>query len=235
MKSWMRRLPWVLGVSVLLIAIGIVTLMILNGPKPHLSNDPTEPPTEDSTEPPVADPVRQEMQEGVSFPDIYDWSPYMSGRSKGLKLAVELTPMQEGAKITFEIKVAEGTLLQDPGWPVDNRWKQAVMFDHFTAENGKVFYWNPKVYWFDENDKLQASGDNKLDFVYVDIIVRENENIVGFAVVKIWLVDEVSLDYRPTVVKNIRYPMVNGKYQNVVLKTVKNDIARAKWDLEQTA
>lgn len=239
MKSWMRTLPWVLGVAVLLLAFGAVAWMILSGPLTDIpteppTEDPTEAPTEDPTEPPATKLVRQEMQEGVSFPDIYDWSPYMSGRSKGLKLAVELSPMQEGAEITFEIEVNEGTLLQKPGWPIDNSWKQSVLFDHFTAENGKIFFWHPRIYWFDENDEMHFE-QNKVDSVYVDIIVRENENIVGFAVVKIWMVDEASLSYRPTVIKNVRYPMVDGKYQNVSQNTVQNDIVRAKVEHEQAS
>jgi len=239
MKSWIRILLWALVVAVLLIAIGAVAWMILSGPLTDIpteppTEDPTETPTEDPTEPPAAELVRQEMQEGVSFPDIYDWSPHMSGRSRGLKLAVELSPMQEGAGITFEIKVNEGTLLQQPGWPVDNQWKQSVLFDHFTAENGKIFYWKPGIYWFDENDEMHYDR-NEVDFVYVDIIVRENENIVGFAVVKIWMVDEASLSYRPTVIKNVRYPMADGKYQNVSLNAVQNDIVRAKVEHEQAS
>ena len=235
MKSWVRNLFWVLGVAVLL-AIGVVAWMIVNGPiNPQLSDTPTETPTEEPTEPPVADPVRQQMQEGVSCPlaDLgADWSPTLSAWI-GLPLTVELEPMQQGAEVTLEVWSSGGSLLQDPDNPRDNPWKQAVLFDHFTAENGKNFYWNPSVYWFDENDKVKSDYNLVHDYVYVDIIVREGENIVGFAVVKIWMVDENACSYRPTVIKNVRYSMVDGKYQNVALETVQQDIAQAKQEHEQ--
>lgn len=224
MKSRMGTLPWVLGVAVLLIAIGTVMLMILN--KPAIDSQLSD----ISTEPPVADPVRQELQEGVTSDS--DWSVTVSSLL-GVPLQLELAPMQEGAVVTFEVEVGKGSFLQEPANPRENPWKQAVLYDHFSAENGRIFYWNPRDYWFDENDKVNSSEDD-CDYTYVDMIVREDDNIVGFAVAKIFAV-ELGYSYKAEIVKIVRYPMVNGKYQNVAMATVRQDIAEAKRACEQAA
>lgn len=68
---------------------------------------------------------------------------------------------------------------------------------------------------------------------YIDIIIREDTTIVGYAVVKIELdhldaTTEYPCTYYATLVKSVSFPKVNGSYQNITYEYVRMEMEQLK-------
>ena len=67
------------------------------------------------------------------------------------------------------------------------------------------------------------------DEVYIDIVLREGENIVGYAVVKIYRNDldtdpEQAYTYYAKLLKSVSFPKVNGTYQRITAEYVEAEM-----------
>ena len=119
-----------------------------------------------------------------------------------------ITVKYSDANAIFEISVDQGNL-----WTTGARYLQTV-----TVNNGDTVRWHE----FD-----QEWGYQDIELAYADIIVKVDDNIVGYAVVKITKVDN-TLSYDAEIIKSSTFPKVDGQYQKVTQKQVEAKIKAAK-------
>lgn len=150
------------------------------------------------------------MQEGVELPLNYNWSMAISSRpGLPLKLSADEYP-----NVTFEISFEEGTLLL---WE-DNTI--AAMNSPLEIGNDTTIYWTNVYPTFEEYMGATA---------YINIVIREEENIVGYAVVKIYtndLENAPTQSYNAKLLKSVSFPKVNGKYQRITSEYVQSEMKR---------
>ena len=93
-------------------------------------------------------------------------------------------------------------------------------------------------FWYDSQEATVSAGDfvswydNQYDgeYDYVDIVAHDGEHIVGYAVVKITIMDYSAPTgwHTAEVLKAVTFPKQLGKYQDVSERQVKKLIAQAK-------
>lgn len=159
------------------------------------------------------------MQEGIEVPITYDWNPAMSSRP-GIPLNLSAPGDQN---TTFEVSVDGGELLL---WEEDNTITH--MSTPLHVENGTTIYWS----------SLSQSTSGSVETMehspaYMDIIIREDTTIVGYAVVKIELdnldsATEHPYTYYATLVQSVSFPKVNGSYQNITCEYVRTEMEQLK-------
>ncbi len=80
----------------------------------------------------------------------------------------------------------------------------------------ETIYWTP-----DDNDEI-------IDLAYIDVIVKVENKIIGYAVIKITNRSENYEDPNAEIIKSVIFPKIDGKYQMVTQSQVKRRIAAAK-------
>ena len=110
------------------------------------------------------------MQEGIELPTDYKWSLAMSSRP-GLPLKLSATEYDD---LSFEVSVDGGTLLLWEGNKI------TYLGSSFNTGNDTTVYWT-NLSQTGENDFERYMGTT----AYINIIIHEGENIVGYAVVEI--------------------------------------------------
>lgn len=103
--------------------------------------------------------------------------------------------------VTFTCKTNAASLFDR-----DNGWNQE-----------KIFYPNESVIWWDSECPDKA---------FIDVVVRKDGNIIGYALVSIQKTE--GLDYKARVTESAIFPIVNGKYQNISDSYVKTLLENAK-------
>ena len=103
----------------------------------------------------------------------------------------------------FQLTADKGEFYEGGG-----EWSQTVM-----RNNGELATWQST--W-------------EVELAYVDVVVKVDDNIVGYVVIKI-MQDEVYIaDYHAEVVKSVAFPKVDGQYQKISQKQVDKKIQAAK-------
>ncbi len=156
------------------------------------------------------------MQEGIELPVDYNWSLAMSSRP-GLPLKLTTS---EHPNATFEVSVEGGTLFL---WESN---QISYLESPFNAENGTTIYWT----------NLSRTNGNNFDRyseseAYISIIIREEENIIGYAVVQIYTNDmknEPAQNYSAKLLKSVSFPMVNGTYQKITSEYIATEIENVR-------
>ena len=152
------------------------------------------------------------MQEGIELPVDYNWSLAMSSRP-GLPLKLTTS---EHPNATFEVSVEGGTLLL---WEAN---QISYMESPFNAENGTTIYWT---------NLSQTNGNDFEQYLeseaYISVIIREEENIIGYAVVQIYTNDMENApaqNYSAKLLKSVSFPTVNGTYQSITPEYITSEI-----------
>ena len=156
------------------------------------------------------------MQEGIELPTDYKWSLAMSSRP-GLPLKLSTTEYDD---LSFEVSVDGGTLLFWEG----NKIK--YLDSSFNTGNDTTVYWT-NLSQTGENDFERYMGTT----AYINIVIREEENIVGYAVVEIStndLENEPAQTYSIKLLKSISFPKVNGEYQKITAEYVAAEMEQIK-------
>ena len=156
------------------------------------------------------------MQEGIELPTDYKWSLAMSSRP-GLPLKLSVTEYDD---LSFEVSVDGGTLLLWEGNKI------TYLGSSFNTGN------DPTVYW----TNLSQTGENDFErymgtTAYINIVIHEEENIVGYAVVEIStndLENEPAQTYSIKLLKSISFPKVNGEYQKITAEYVAAEMEQIK-------
>ena len=156
------------------------------------------------------------MQEGIALPDEYRWSLAMSSRP-GVPL--ELTAA-EYPNAAFEVWAEGGTLLL---WEADGI---TLLESPAEIENGTTIYWTCLLQG--EKDNMELSGAST---AYVNIVIREENHIVGYAVVQIsgdGLESEPAQTYYAKLLRSVSFPMVKGEYQKITFDYVASQMEQVQ-------
>ena len=156
------------------------------------------------------------MQEGIELPTDYKWSLAMSSRP-GLPLKLSTTEYDD---LSFEVSVDGGTLLF---WESN---KITYLGSSFNTGNDTTVYWT----------NLSRTGESDFErymgtTAYINIVIHEEENIVGYAVVEIStndLENEPAQTYSIKLLKSISFPKVNGVYQKITAEYVAAEMEQIK-------
>ena len=102
-------------------------------------------------------------------------------------------------------------LTAEQGWLYDgtNGFVKTVV-----RQSGEIAWWDGTAH--------EAVRDT-----YIDVIERVDDNIVGYAVIKLTYNEERNW-HDPSLVKSAQFPKVNGEYQSVTQKQVKTLIEENK-------
>ena len=156
------------------------------------------------------------MQEGIELPTDYKWSLAMSSRP-GLPLKLSVTEYDD---LSFEVSVDGGTLLLWEGNKI------TYLGSSFNTGNDTTVYWT-NLSQTGENDFERYMGTT----AYINIVIHEEENIVGYAVVEIStndLENEPAQTYSIKLLKSISFPKVNGEYQKITAEYVAAEMEQIK-------
>lgn len=156
------------------------------------------------------------MQEGIELPTDYKWSLAMSSRP-GLPLKLSATEYDD---LSFEVSVDGGTLLLWEGNKI------TYLGSSFNTGNDTTVYWT-NLSQTGESDFERYMGTT----AYINIVIQEEENIVGYAVVEIYtndLENEPAQTYSAKLLKSVSFPKVNGEYQKITAEYVVAEMEQIK-------
>lgn len=155
------------------------------------------------------------VQEGVGFPLDEDWSPFMSSLP-GLPLRLTDAGHPDA---TFEVSAEGGTLLL---WSGD---EITYPGSPYIAGNGSTVYWASRSQSRESGPGTRPAGD-----AYIDIVIREEANIIGYAVIQIYTEDagDGLQNYYAKLLESVSFPLVDGKYQRITSGYVASELERIK-------
>ncbi len=154
------------------------------------------------------------------------WFP-LSNYELAITLVVDEAYL-EGLNVTFEVSTLHGTLVRN----YHNREKyasytEAVAGKSTVVANGETLYW--EGFEFDSNGET-GKMVGKDTIVYVDLIIKANEHIVGYAIFEIVALGGAYEGSARTgkLVSTVSFPMVDGCFQQVTKEYVQEEIANYK-------
>lgn len=173
------------------------------------------------------------LEEGVELPWEYVWSPAINVMSTGLPIKLEFPEAEfEGAKISLEVTVSGGSVFGESVRLRDPATGKYYWSDHpylgatFTIENNSTLYWQ---FFSTKFHVLKNEYTHGSPFArgksYLDIIIRADDYIVGYAVVEIYELpkeEAPAFRYKARVLSIISFPQVEGAYQVISRKDVYN-------------
>ena len=191
----------------------------------------------ETDEPTLSDEDSSILKEGIIVPMEFTWSPADSMTSTGLGLPFRFSVPEEdypGREITFEIWLSGGDF-QHLEYMLDfldcgtadsyDVLRARFLGKHFTIPNNKRLWWNRTEHIFDEFKREIRYVELDEDRVLVDVVLRADRYIIGYAVMEILDVDgDAGFVYHTQMLKSVSFPQVNGKYQKVSEKYVKEQI-----------
>ncbi len=136
--------------------------------------------------------------------DVVEVSAWITGLSS---YPNRVTPTYDEPGATFEISVDRGNFFTGGFSP---------LFQKATLCREATIYWTP-----DDDDEL-------IDLAYIDVIVKVENNIIGYAVIKITNPEDSFQTYKVEIIKSVIFPKIDGKYQKVTQKQVERKIKAAK-------
>ncbi|HRX13864.1 MAG TPA: hypothetical protein P5087_02465 [Eubacteriales bacterium] len=127
-----------------------------------------------------------------------------------------------------------------PGLPIEFDYDDTNTVVEITADDGeflilnnsKIEYLgkncqlvNPQnIYWTNLEDVELFTGQD----TYVGIIVYENGNIIGYAVINIYLDSESDISFKAKFIESYSFEKINGEYQNIDKDLILQLIEEAK-------
>lgn len=185
------------------------------------------------------------LEEGVKFtPDIH----YDLGISyrEDFPFTFSVDESQyPGMDITLEVNTDGGIFYKnklDPPSPELSpieRMLAAYYGQHFTVPIDTELYWDPHGFDYEYMQSAAKGGDNDISGAYktfnfsknpsfIDIIIRANDLIIGYCVIEIRETNGITGTFAQhfsfEVLEIVSFPMVDGYWQNVTLKYVKEQI-----------
>lgn len=170
------------------------------------------------------------LEEGVELPWEYVWSPAIN-IVRGLPIKLDFpTDGYEDAKITLEISTSGGSFYGEPVRCQDPITKEYYWSDNlylgsnFTISNNCTLYWGIfSATYNSAEQKYTPGGDLARGSSYLDIIIRADDMIIGYAVVEIYELpqDEApKFSYKARVIDMVSFPKVDGAYQPITRRYI---------------
>lgn len=170
------------------------------------------------------------LEEGVELPWKYAWSPALNV-VRGLPIQLDFPDeCFDDAIITLQISTTGGSFYGEPVRyldPVTQKYELANNYlgDSFSVSNHKKIFWFLTSKKYDsQTQEYTPNGEIARGSSYVDIVIRADGQIVGYAVVEIYelqrdgVPDGVpTLSYKARVVEMASFPKIDGEYQFVTM------------------
>lgn len=159
-----------------------------------------------------------ELSEGVdSIRPV--WCPVVSALSSGIPLSFQVSDACYGsANITIDIIADYGEFY------IWNNGKQKFIGDAITIDNGETIFWGA----FDDRNAVADSVGLDGNF-YADIIIRADDQTVGYGVITFLYTEDRSLPlYFVEGFVAFSFPMIDGELQNVSEEYVLEQIEEYK-------
>lgn len=163
--------------------------------------------------------LRYELTEDVNFTTML-W--YFNNWMYGLPLTLNVEdPEYEGMEIKLDVHVMHGGFYGDRlSEKYEGKKLSEIYFgNNFTMDNGET------IFWHYEDIAAAMPEEMRLDEVVeqvcpipVTVIIRADENIVGYAVMEIHYGG--SLQFTATVKEIVKFPKVEGVFQEVTAEDV---------------
>jgi hypothetical protein len=194
------------------------------------------------------------LEQGVKFTPEYIFNPganYQPSFPISFDVQHEL---YQGMQISFEVNTNAGIFEKHlPGdlSHVDKSLTEQYLYyyfgQHFTVDADTTIYWKPLAFDYEYMRVQFEKGNNDLSQtyrelpypegpVYVDIIIRAANHIVGYCVIEITVDSAVTGVYANVfsfeIVSMISFPQVNGQWQNVTDQYVYNQIQKTHLENE---
>lgn len=171
------------------------------------------------------------MEEGIELPRKAIWSSAIN-IVPGLPIKLQY-PTDD---VVFEISVDSGSFI---GWD-DKPLKPNEVYDSsksslnilgqkFTLLKPQNIYWQD-VEWesYDNISSYKGSFPVQPEKAYVDILIKKDEHIIGYAVIEIYMDSKDSLNYFAKILKSVSFPEINGEHQKVSHEYVRGKIDKIK-------
>lgn len=139
----------------------------------------------------------------------------------------------EDASYTYEISVSHGQFID---WMYDITPDYGLLYrgddngdlgQSFTLSQTRTVYWRP---WETdpETNKVTTLSRDITENIFVEVIVRTEGYIVGFAVLEIFSPGGESIDFCIKLLDSASYPMVEGEFQAVTNEYIAKQFAKAE-------
>lgn len=152
------------------------------------------------------------------------WSPRINLICEGIRLSFLVEDeMLEGHKITYDISVNYGEI--EFGY----KQEDVTLGKNGTIDNGETICWTGYEVirlhtMHDTTEEIKA----KTGGVYLDVILKADGNVIGYAVFEIvCTLPELDL-YHAVLQHSVFYPKVEGEFQTISAEYVAQQIASAK-------
>lgn len=152
------------------------------------------------------------MINNVQYPTI------ISEHGLGMKIMVNEQTLQD-SKITFDLSCQHGSFYTWEKMGVSPHTQMVVTHGQaVTLENDNYFYWRAEktMLWTEFLD--QQGG------IYINVIVRADGHIVGYAIFEIIAQDELMQFYGIAMRESVYYPKVDGKFQEITEEYVQSQM-----------
>lgn len=190
--------------------------------------------TFDLEEPKVTEENRTALVEGITLPISFNWATTQNYPALGYPLYFHFSSSEYAdMRISYEIILSSGSFMQEASLMDENgNWlqhyeavKKRHLGDQFTITNDKYIFWRPWKYNFDNDKKEVMIVNDAPGFAFVDIIIRANSHIIGYAVVEIYEVNgnvgDDAMIYNAQLLKTVSFPKIHGHFQSVSEQYVK--------------
>ncbi len=150
------------------------------------------------------------LSDGIEFPWNYGWS---AGVNCVPGLPFKFSNTVAGTEICITVDNGELILLEEG----------------HVISYGKTLNLNSpeNIYWRNINDGYIVN-----EKTYIDIILKNEEHITGYAVIELYLDTIQVKDYEPgtvyyaKVITNVEYPLIKNAFQNITEEFIKNEIQK---------
>ncbi len=191
----------------------------------------------ETDEPSVSDENSTILKEGIVVPMAYTWHPGISWTALALGLPFRFSVPEEdypNQEVAFEIWLSGGDFESLDHYLIDfddkadsyDIMRARYLGNHFTIPNNERLWWNRIEHIFDEQNREVHYVEMETDQVFVDVILRADNHIIGYAVIEILHVrtNRFGYAYHTRLLKSVSFPKVEGEYQKVSEKYVKEQI-----------
>lgn len=168
------------------------------------------------------------LEEGITLPLSYNWTPAISVASQGLPLDLSIDADElQGKDITFEIMVSDGSFYQSAHSHVESiidGIKQTYLGNSFRIGNQRRIYWDPGLLEIDDQTQEISYTPLSGNHAFANIIIRADKWIIGYAVIEFYEVNGLSGEkgwyYNARMLKSVSFPQINGDFQRVSEKYI---------------
>lgn len=152
------------------------------------------------------------MINNVQYPTI------ISEHGLGMKIMVDEQTLQD-SKITFDLSCQHGSFYTWEKMEVSPHAKTVVTHGQAVSLENEQY-----VYWRAEKTMLWTKFLDEQGGIYINVIVRADEHIVGYAIFEIVAQDELMQFYGIAMRESVYYPKVDGQFQEITEEYVQSQM-----------